>query len=132
MSIASEDHSWIKEKKSWILTTSENHTGNFEPLDPPTGRWTPEALAKVFGPGDLTLLPLEGKWMSEVLVYATHAECDGGFRNGLAGYLTLQSLGSTHAIFGPVLMTLRDLLEDPPEEKRMTLGELLEWARPPD
>jgi hypothetical protein len=29
-------------------------------------------------------------------------------------------------------MTLRELLEDPPEEKRMTLGELLEWARPPD
>jgi hypothetical protein len=27
-----------------------------------------------------------------------------------------------------VLMTLRELLEDPPEEKRMTLGELLEWA----
>jgi hypothetical protein len=53
---------------------------------------------------------------------------DGGYRNGLAGYLTLQSLEKTQALFGPVLMTLRELLEDPPEEKRMTLGELLEWA----
>jgi len=84
----------------------------------------------VFGTGDLTSLPLEGKWMGEVLVYARHAERDGGFRNGLAGHLTLHALGNTHVIFGPVLMTLVELLDDPPVERRRTLGELLEWARP--
>lgn len=125
-----EDHSWIKEKKSWILTTSESHNGTFEPLDPPTGKWTAEALAKALGTSELTLLSLEGKWAGEVLVYATHAEETGGFQNGLAGYLTLQSLGSTHTLFGPVLMTLLELIDDPPTEKKMTLGELLEWARP--
>jgi hypothetical protein len=132
MSLNQQDNAWIKEKKSWMITTSESHKGNFEPLDPPTGRWTPEALADVFGPGELTMLPLEGKWTGEVLVYGTHAQSEGAFRNGLAGYLTQQSLGKTHAIFGPVLMTLRKLLGSEPEEKRMTLGELLEWAKPLD
>ena len=125
-----EDHSWIKEKKSWILTTSESHKGTFEPLDPPTGRWTDEALAKALGTSEFTLLRLEGKWAGEVLVYGTNAEDTGGFQNGLAGYLTLQSLGITHTLFGPVLMTLMELIDAPPAEKKMTLGELLEWARP--
>ena len=125
-----EDHAWIKEKKSWIITTNSNERGTFEPRDPPTGRWTERDLAQVLGTRELTLLPLEGKWTGEVLVYATQGERDGAFRNDLAGHLTRESLGERHALYGPVLMTLRELLDHEPPEKRMTLGELLEWARP--
>ena len=127
-----EDHSWIKEKKSWILTTSASHKGTFEPLDPPTGKWTDEALSEALGTSEFTLLRLEGKWAGEVLVYGTNAEETGGFQNGLAGLLTLQSLGIAHPLFFPVWIRLIELIDAPVGEKKTTLGELLHSLEPVD
>ena len=72
------------------------------------------------------------KWAGEVFVYGTNAEETGGFQNGLAETLTLQSLGIAHPLFGPVLMTLMELIDAPVGEKKTTLGELLYSLEPMD
>ena len=121
-----EDHSWIKEKKSWLITTNSNERGTFEPLDPPKGSWSLADMAKVLGTSDLVVLNLEGKWAGEVLVCAAKKRGDNHHRNELAAYLVRQSLKEHHVLYGPVLMTLRESLDETPPEKRMTLRELME------
>jgi len=125
-----EDHSWIKEKKSWIITTNSDERGSFEPLDPPKGTWSLEDMAKVLGTPDLVVLHLEGKWTGEVLICAAKKLGEKHYRNELAAYLVRQSLKEHHVLYGPVLMTLRELLDEEPSEKRMTLRELVEWVEP--
>ena len=121
-----EDHSWIKEKKSWIITTNSNERGSFEPLDPPKGSWGLKDMEEVLGTPDLVLLNLEGKWTGEVLVFAAKKLGEKHYRNELAAYLVRQSLKEHHVLHGPVLMTLRELLDEEPPEKRATLRELVE------
>jgi hypothetical protein len=125
-----EDHSWIKEKKSWIITTNSNERGSFEPLDPPKGSWSLEEMEEVLGTADLVLLNLEGKWTGEVLICAAKKLGEKHYRNELAAYLVRQSLKEQHVLYGPVLMTLRELLDEEPPEKRMTLIELVKWVEP--
>ena len=123
------DNAWIREKKSWVITVNAEDMGNFEPLDPPAGVWTPEALQDLFGPVALTTLLLKGKWEGEVLIFATDGERDGQPKSRLACYLTGQSLGEAHPIYGQALMTTCALVLTP-EDRKTTLGELLAWCEP--
>ena len=63
------NNDWIKDKKSWMIVTTASGNGTFEPRDPICGRWTLAELERVFGTEHLTVLPLEGKWTGEVLIY---------------------------------------------------------------
>ena len=125
-----EDHIWIKEKKSWIITTNSDERGSFEPLDPPRGTWRLEDISRVLGTPDLAVLHLEGKWTGEVLICAARKLGERHYRNEMAAYLVRESLREHHVLYGPVLMTLRELLDEEPPEKRMTLRELVEWVEP--
>ena len=107
-----EDNSWIKEKKSWIITTNSNERGTFEPMDPPKGSWRLADMEKVLGTPDLVVLNLEGKWTGEVLVFAAKKLGEHHYRNELAAYLVRQSLKEHHVLYGPVLMTLRELIDE--------------------
>ena len=125
-----EDHSWIKEKKSWIITTNSDERGSFEPLDPPKGIWRLEDISTVLGTSDLVVLHLEGKWAGEVMICAAKKLGENHYRNELAAYLVRQSQKEHHVLYGPVLMTLRELLDEEPQQKRMTIRELVEWVDP--
>ena len=108
----SNPHAWIAEKKSWLITTNSKSMGSFEPVDPPAGTWTREELARHLGPGEVTVLPLVGRWAGEVLVAGADPDRPNHFRNELAGNLCREALGSDHQLYGPVLMTMVDLLAE--------------------
>ena len=103
-------HAWIAEKKSWLITTNSKSMGSFEPVDPAAGIWTREELVRHLGPGEVTVLPLVGRWAGEVLVAGTDPDRPDHFLNDLAGNLCREALGSYHRLYGPVLMTLVELL----------------------
>lgn len=125
-----KDHSWIKEKQSWIITTNSNERGSFEPLDPPKNTWRLEDISRVLGTSELVVLHLKGKWTGEVLVCAAKKLGEDHYRNELAAYLVRESLQEHHVLYGPVLMTLRALLDEEPRLKRVTLRELVELVEP--
>ena len=106
-----ENNDWIKEKKSWMIVTTASGNGTFEPRDPICGRWTLAELERVFGTEHLTVLPLEGKWTGEVLIYPTTPSRDA-YDNGLAERLIRESTGRRIDLYGDVLMTLAALVDE--------------------
>ena len=101
------NNDWIRKKDSWLIHTTEEENGWFDPLDPPKGAWTAESLTKVLG-YDLKVIPLKGKWEGESFIFCPS---DQGHRNGLAMRLLHESLGERIVLRGTVLMTRGDLIE---------------------
>ena len=107
----SENNEWIKEKKSWMIHTTPSGNGNFAPRDPICGRWTAGELLRVFGTTDLTILRLKGKWEGEVVIYKNKPLKDA-FENRLAEHLIHESTGERLDLYGDVLMTLAELVDE--------------------
>ena len=107
-----QDNEWIKEKKSWKVYTTPSGNGGFDPCDPICGRWTSAELERVFGTTQLTVLPLEGKWKGEVLIYNSSLSARDAFENRLSARLVHESLGQRMDIYGDTLMTLAKLVDD--------------------
>ncbi len=105
----SNEHQWIKEKKSWMIHTTPSGNGHFAPIDPSCGRWTSAELERVFGTKALTTLHLQGKWTGEILIYS-HEAGKEQFENGLAARLIRESTGQNIDVYGDVLMTLTELV----------------------
>ena len=108
----SNDNDWIKEKKSWKVYTTPSGNGGFDPCDPICGRWTTAELERVFGTAKLTVLPLQGKWKGEVLIYNSSLSARDAFENRLSAHLLHESLGQRTDIYGDTLMTLAKLVDD--------------------
>ncbi len=66
----------------------------------------------VFGTATLTVLPLQGKWMGEVLIYNSSLSAPAAFENRLSARLIHESLGQRMDIYGDTLMTLAKLVDD--------------------
>jgi len=112
MATRTGENDWIREKKSWLITTNSKSRGNFEPIDPATGSWTLAELHRHLGAGELAVLPLLGKWAGEVLVSGADPGRPDHFHNELAGNLASAAAGGSHRLFGPVLSTRMELLAD--------------------
>lgn len=93
-------NNWVREKESWVITTTKEEKGGFNPVDPPSGMWEPHDLYSLLGTYEI--VPLQGKWDGEVIV---HNPSSDGFVNRLANRLVLESLGQEVKLRGSVLMT---------------------------
>jgi hypothetical protein len=102
-----KDSKWVRDKDSWVIHTTKEENGWFDPLDPPRGVWSIKDLTALLGL-DLKVVPLKGKWEGEVLV---HQPSNQGYRNGLAMRLARESLGSSPVLRGKVLMTIGELIQ---------------------
>ena len=107
----SNGNEWIKEKKSWKVYTTPSGNGGFEPCDPICGRWTTPELERVFGTATLSILPLQGKWSGEVLIFNSNLSASDAFENRLSARLIHESLGQRMDIYGDTLMTLEVLVD---------------------
>ena len=108
----SNDNEWIKEKKSWKVYTTPSGNGGFDPCDPICGRWTTDELKRVFGTARLTILPLQGKWAGEVLIYNHALGESDAFENRLSAHLIFESLGERMDLYGDTLMTLGTMVDE--------------------
>ena len=112
MSTSTNEHAWIYEKPSWIVCIYPSRLCGFEPTDPASGRWSPDEISAVVGPGAQQLVVLQGKWEGEVLIARAADSNPDEPINRMACELIKQSLGSGPVLRGQVLMTLCSLVEE--------------------